>query len=219
MSRRSRRISRWVDDLLHDRRPRRLRGAEQDADVLAAAIELRSVSPGAGLPDPHFIETLRQRVARETQGIVAPARRVSRRRLMATGGLAAATAAAGVIVGERIAGTSTPQLQLVPDAGRWVGVARVADLPEGSAMPFDAGSVRGFIVNRGGQITALSGICTHQGCLLRLNAGAQRLDCPCHTAAFAFDGSVLVKHMPESLPPLPKLNSRIRDGSIEVLTV
>jgi len=219
VSRRSRRISRWVDDLLHDRSPRRLRGAEEDADVLAAAIALRSASPDAGLPDPHFIESLRQRVARETQGVVAPAPRMSRRSLLATGGLAAATAAAGVVVGERFATTSTPQLRLVPDAGSWVGVADVADLPEGSAMPFDTGAVRGFIVNRGGQIAALSGICTHLGCLLQLNPGARRLDCPCHSAAFAFDGSVLFKHMPESLPALPQLSSRIRDGRIEVLTV
>jgi cytochrome b6-f complex iron-sulfur subunit len=219
MSRRSRRVGRWVDDLLHDRSPRRQRGANEDADALAAAIEMRSASPDAGLPDPHFIEALRQRLARETQGEVGPASRLSRRTLLASGGLAAATAAAGLVVGERLASTPTPQLQLVPDAGNWVAVARFADLPEGSAMPFDTGSVRGFIVNRGGQIAALSGICTHLGCLLRLNPGAKRLDCPCHTTAFAFDGSVLFKNMPGSLLPLPRLNSRIRDGRIEVLTV
>jgi cytochrome b6-f complex iron-sulfur subunit len=219
VSRRSRRVSRWVDDLLHDRSPRRLRGGDEDADALAAAIELRSSSPDAGLPDPHFVESLRQRVARETQGEVGRAQRLSRRTLLASGGLAAATAAAGIVVGERLAATSPPQLQLVPDAGTWVAVAHLADLPEGSAMHFDTGAVRGFIVNRGGQIAALSGICTHLGCVLRLNPGAKRLDCPCHATAFAFDGSVLFKNMPGSLPPLPQLNSRIRDGRIEVLTV
>lgn len=94
-----------------------------------------------------------------------------------------------------------------------------ADLPEGTARTFDTGSVRGFLVNRGGTIAALSGVCTHLGCLLQLNAAARRLDCPCHSAAFGFDGSVLYKHMPDSIPPLPMIESRIRDGNIEVLTV
>jgi Rieske Fe-S protein len=70
-----------------------------------------------------------------------------------------------------------------------------------------------------GAIAALSGVCTHLGCLLQLNAAARRLDCPCHSAAFSFDGSVLFKHMPDALPPLPLMESRIRNGQIEVLTV
>ena len=219
MSRRTRRVSRWIDDLLRDRSPRRFRGANEDKDALAAAIELRSASADAGLPDPHFVETLRQRIARETQGEVRATARLSRRTLLAGGGLAAATAAVGFVVGERVVGPSTQQQALVPDSGRWVAVADVADLPAGSAMLFDTGAVRGFLVNVSGEIAALSGVCTHLGCFLQLNAGSRRLDCPCHRAAFAFDGSVLFKHMPDSLPPLPRLDARIRDGRVEVLTV
>ena len=88
-------------------------------------------------------------------------------------------------------------------------MAAVTDLPDGTTRGFDTGSVRGFIANRGGKITALSGVCTHLGCLLQLNAKARRLDCPCHSAAFG----------PDALPPLPLLESRIREGNIEVLTV
>jgi nitrite reductase/ring-hydroxylating ferredoxin subunit len=219
MNRRIRRVSRWIDDLLHDRSPRGFRGAEEDANVLAAAIELQNASPSAGLPDPQFVDSLRQRIARETQGEVARAPRLSRRALLASGGLAAATAAAGLLVGDRLATPSTAQHELVPDGGAWTAVALASDLPDGTARPFDTGSVRGFLVNRGGTIAALSGVCTHLGCLLQLNAAAGRLDCPCHSAAFGFDGSVLFKHMPDSLPPLPRLESRIRDGHIEVLTV
>ena len=98
-------------------------------------------------------------------------------------------------------------------------MALVADLPEGSARSFDTGSVRGFLVNRGGEIAALSGVCTHLGCLLQLNVAARRLDCPCHSAAFGLDGSVLFKHMSDALPPLPRMESRVRDGQIEVLTI
>jgi nitrite reductase/ring-hydroxylating ferredoxin subunit len=219
MNRRVRRVSRWIDDLLHDRSPRAFKGADEEAKVLAAAIELQNASPSAGLPDPQFVDSLRQRIARETQGEVQRAPRLSRRALLASGGLAAATAAAGVLVGDRLASPSTAQHELIPDGGAWTAVALVSDLPEGSARTFDTGSVRGFLVNRGGTIAALSGVCTHLGCLLQLNAAARRLDCPCHSAAFGFDGSVLYKHMPDSLPPLPLMESRIRDGNIEVLTV
>jgi nitrite reductase/ring-hydroxylating ferredoxin subunit len=219
MNRRIRRVSRWVDDLLHERSPRRFRGAEEDAKVLAAAIDLQSATPSAGLPDPQFVEALRQRIARETQGEVPRSLRMSRRALLASGGLAAATAAAGVIIGERVTSPSTAQHDLLPVGAAWTAVALVADLPEGTARTFDTGSVRGFIVNRGGAIAALSGVCTHLGCLLQLNAAARRLDCPCHNAAFGFDGNVLFKHMPDALSPLPLLESRVRDGQIEVLTV
>jgi nitrite reductase/ring-hydroxylating ferredoxin subunit len=219
MSRRTRQVSRWIDDLLHERSPRRFRKAEEDAKVLAAAIDLRSASPGAGLPDPQFVESLRQRLARDTQGEVPMAPRVSRRTLLASGGLAAATAAAGLVVGERLTSTPTAQRELLPNGAAWTAVALLSDVPDGAARSFDTGSVRGFLVNRGGEIAALSGVCTHLGCLLQLNAAARRLDCPCHSAAFGLDGNVLFKHMPDALPALPRLESRVRDGQIEVLTV
>jgi nitrite reductase/ring-hydroxylating ferredoxin subunit len=219
MSRRTRRVSRWIDDLLHERGPRGFRRAEEDAKVLAAAIDLRSASSGAGLPDPQFVESLRQRLARDTQGEVPMSSRLSRRTLLASGGLAAVTAAAGLVVGERLTAPSTAQRELLPTGAAWTAVALLADVPEGAARSFDTGSVRGFLVNRGGEIAALSGVCTHLGCLLQLNAAARRLDCPCHSAAFGLDGTVLFKHMPDALPPLPRMESRVRDGQIEVLTV
>jgi nitrite reductase/ring-hydroxylating ferredoxin subunit len=219
VNRRSRRVDRWIDDLLHGRRPRRMRGAEEEADVLRAAIEMRMATPDAGLPDPRFVESLRQRVARETQGQVPHAGRITRRALLASGGLAAATAAAGVVVGERLSGGPPGEQQLVPDAAAWIPVANLADVPPGSAMPFSTPAVRGFLVNSGGQITALSGVCTHLGCMLRLDTAQRRLDCPCHRAAFAFDGSVVFHSIPQGLPPLPQISARVREGTIEVLTV
>ena len=218
MNRKSRRVDRWIDDLLHGRWPRRMRGAQEEADVLRAAIEMRMGTPDAGLPDPRFVESLRQRLGRETQGQVPHARQVSRRTLLASGGLAAATAAAGVLVGERL--NSGPEIEhtLVPDASTWTPVATLDNLPPGSAMPFSTAAMRGFLVNDGGRITALSGVCTHLGCLLRLNASARRLDCPCHNAAFALDGQVAFHSMPQALPPLPQINARVRDGVIEVLS-
>lgn len=219
MSRRTRRVGRWIDDLLHDRHPRSFRGADEEKDVLAAAIKMRSAAAGAGLPDPQFVDALRRRLAQETQGEVAPARRVSRRSLLVSGSFAAATAAAGVVLGERIAAPPAAPTDLAPEGGRWTAVADSADVGPGTAKLFDTGSVRGVLVNTAGEITALSAVCTHLGCLLHLNAGARRLDCPCHRAGFNLDGSVAFKAMPMTLPPLPRLASRVRDGKVEVLTV
>ena len=37
---------------------------------------------------------------------------------------------------------------------------------------------------------ALSGVCTHLGCVLKPNIDSGSLDCPCHRTAFGLDGSV-----------------------------
>jgi nitrite reductase/ring-hydroxylating ferredoxin subunit len=40
-------------------------------------------------------------------------------------------------------------------------------------------------------VVALSDICTHQGCNMSYSSSAQVLNCPCHGAQFALDGSVV----------------------------
>jgi cytochrome b6-f complex iron-sulfur subunit len=218
---REKRVDRWTNDLLNDRSPRGLRGGEEDSDALAAAIDLRSASTEAGLPDPAFVETLRRRIAVETQGEIAPRQPgITRRGLLAAGGIAAAAAAAGAI-GERVlappGGADRQQARLVPDSPTWVAVAAVAEVPPGSAKSFTTPSVDGFVVNRNGEFAAVSGVCTHLGCRLLLNREASRLDCACHRAAFAYDGAVLYQAFPQGIPPLPLISTRVRDGSIEVL--
>ena len=221
MTRKGRRVDRWVDDLIHDRSPRRLRGADaEDVQALAAAIELRSATPSAGMPDPHFVEQLYLRIARDTQGDALPRARLSRRALFATGGAVAAAAAAGLVVGERLTQPTTPDRNLIPDGASWVDVAGLAEVPMGTARRFTTASFEGFVVNRDGTtIEALSASCTHLGCILRFNPDAARLDCPCHRAAFGLDGTLLFKALPQQLPPLPRLQARVRDGRIEVFTV
>jgi cytochrome b6-f complex iron-sulfur subunit len=224
VSRDSRRINRWVDALLGDRSPRRLRGSEKDADVLRAAIELRAAAPGAGMPDQRFVDELHRRIAVETQGAVAPERGLSRRRLLVGGGVAVAAAAAGV-VGEKLVdgrgGTVTPQPQteLVANQGRWIAVTTLDAVPSGTAVRFSTGAIEGLVVNRGGVIEALSASCTHLGCIVTFNREAGRLDCPCHDTSFGLDGSVLFQGYSLPLPPLPKVPSRVHDGHVEVLAV
>jgi nitrite reductase/ring-hydroxylating ferredoxin subunit len=221
MTDRGRRVDRWVSDLLRDRSPRRLRGADsEDAEALAAAIELRSATPGSGMPDPHFVEQLHRRIAQETQGEALPRPRVSRRHLLATGGAVAAAAAAGIVVGDRLTQPAGTDRNLVADGATWVDVGALADVPVGGARRFSTASFEGFVVNRDGTtIEALSASCTHLGCILRFNQSAGRLDCPCHSAAFGLDGNLLFKALPQQLPPLPRLQARVRNGRVEVFTV
>jgi cytochrome b6-f complex iron-sulfur subunit len=222
VSRDSRRIDRWVNALLRDHSPRRLRGREKDADVLRAAIELRAAAPGAGMPDQRFVDELHRRLAVETQGAVVPERGLSRRRLLVGGGMAVAAAAAGV-VGEKLVdgrgGAPQPATELVADHGRWIAVAALDSVPSGTAVRFSTGAIEGLVVNRGGVIEALSASCTHLGCIVTFNREAGRLDCPCHNTSFGLDGSVLFQGYALPLPPLPRVPSRVRDGNVEVLAV
>lgn len=223
MSRDSHRVNRWVEALLGERSPRRLRGGEKDADALRAAIELRAAAPGAGMPEQRFVDELHHRVAAETQGeLAAPA--FSRRRLLVGGGIAVAAAAAGVGGDRLVEGRDEPArpqraTELVADHGRWVAVTPVAEVPAGTAVRFTTGAIEGVVVNRCGVIEALSASCTHQGCMVTVNREAGRLDCPCHATSFGFDGSVLFHGYPVALPPLPRLPSRVRAGQVEVLAV
>jgi nitrite reductase/ring-hydroxylating ferredoxin subunit len=220
VSRDSRRINRWVDALLGDRSPRRLRGREEEADVLRAAIELRAAAPGAGMPDQRFVDELHRRLAVETQGALLPDRGLSRRRLLVGGGVAVAAAAAGVI-GEKLVdghGVTPPtQSELVANHGRWIAVTTVDAVPSGTAVRFSTGAIEGLVVNREGVIEALSASCTHLGCIVTFNRDAGRLDCPCHDTSFGLDGSVLFQGYALPLPPLPRVPSRVRDGNVEVL--
>jgi nitrite reductase/ring-hydroxylating ferredoxin subunit len=223
MSRQSRRLNRWVDALLHDRRPRRLRGGEEDAAVLRAAIEMRAAAQGAGSPDPRFVADLQRRLGVETQGEPDRPGRLSRRRLLVGGGMTVAAAAAGVIVDRVVQGHDAerprPESELLADRAGWIAVATVEAVPPGTAVRFSTGAIEGLVVNRGGVIEALSASCTHLGCIVTFNRGAGRLDCPCHNTAFGLDGSVLFHAYDVPLPPLPRVPSRIRDGHVEVLAV
>jgi Rieske Fe-S protein len=60
---------------------------------------------------------------------------------------------------------------------------------------------------------ALSAVCTHMGCIVRFNADHGSLDCPCHGASFALDGSP-INH--DYLQALPRLQSRVNGDIVEV---
>jgi len=213
------RIAAFVDDLIHNRRPRRFRASAEEMQALHGAAALRAAQPGADLPDRAFIE----RLGRQLRSQMEPPRGrepVSRRALLRTAGLAAAAGVAGAVIDRTV--VSQPlgqQATLMPDHGTWRAVAAVADVPAGHAMRFSSGPVEGVVVNDSGTIKAVSAVCTHQGCLLLLDAAAHRLRCPCHPTVFAVTGKLISYQLATPPANLPALQARVRGGQIEVLVV
>jgi cytochrome b6-f complex iron-sulfur subunit len=218
MTRKSRKVDAFIDAMVHGSRPPRFRVKPEEVDVLSAAVEMAALRSGDAAPDPAFL----QRLERELRRDVVPEtprrpRSVSRRRLLETAGLAVAAGALGAVSERLIAAPAkAPATDLVPDKGSWHTVARLDALTPGRVMPFTTPTVAGFVHNREGQIIAVSGVCTHQGCLLQLDRSNQ-LQCPCHRAAFSANGDVISHELDFNLPSLPKLATRIHDGDVQVL--
>ena len=221
-----RRLSAFVEALLRNRRPKKFNADADDAEAMRAAIELRASQPQEARPRPEFVADLHRQLDRSLNaetgaGDQVAIRRVSRRRLLEGMGIAAAAVTAGVILDREVLDTGGPstsntQQPLVPDHGTWQPVAGSADLGNGQVVPFQTGSTVGFVVNNAGTVQAVSGVCTHQGCLLRQNPTAARLECPCHRASFSLDGKVISHELRQPPPPLPHLRVRERDGQVEV---
>jgi Rieske Fe-S protein len=89
----------------------------------------------------------------------------------------------------------------VTDGQGWVPLA-LADYPAlaavgGSALVAIAGESLLIVHYEEGCFSALSSVCTHEGCTIEYQGGS-RVVCPCHGAAFLMDGSVQAG--PTSIP-------------------
>jgi cytochrome b6-f complex iron-sulfur subunit len=201
-----------------------------DAEVLRAAIELRAARPGADLPSEEFLVQLRRRIQHETRTTeTTPAARpaLSRRLLLAAGSGAVAAGVAGALADRAVLhgsdGPDQPPVAgpasrtLVPNQGTWEQVASTADLTPGQAHRFATPRVIGFVSEHQGELVAVSGACTHLGCLLQANNEAGRLDCPCHRTAFGLDGSVAFSQLDTQPAHLPTIQVRRRGEAIEAL--
>ena len=207
--------------------PRLFAATADDVAALRATIELRAAQPGASFPRSEFVADLHHRLSEEltdpTTGEVATGgRRVSRRVLVAAAAGAAAAAVLGAVVDhELVASPSRPeaaaaQKELIADPGTWTPVAASSEVITGKVVRFATTSAVGFVSRSGEQLRAVSGVCSHQGCLLALNREAGRLDCPCHGVSFTPSGEVVNHKLPQPLPSLPRLPVRERDGRVEV---
>lgn len=214
----------------------------------------RTTGRATASPDPAFVEQLRLRMRAADEGLDAvrvspPVRElramplgrtrwsVSRRQVLRAGLGAAAGLAAGVL-GTSLASRSTqpPSIggadELISGEGFWQEVALLADLPAGSAVRFSTAAFDGFIVNDGGEVRALSSVCSHMGCTLQFRPEWQDLRCPCHGASFDLGGRLAngrrawreapyrgdAKAYPIELPDLVRPRTRVDEDRILVWT-
>ena len=221
------RVAQFVEDLLRGRRPRRFEASPEEAEAMSAAAGLAAARVGADLPDKEALERIHQRLStRLNESPAMEDGRYSRRAWMRTFGTAAAATVLGVAIDQVVTrhGATGPVADigptvLTPDGGQWQTVAAVEQLPPGQAMAVTAGAVDAVVINDGGQISAVSGICTHLGCRLQPDNADKRLACPCHQTAFSWSGKVLFYRLKSAPADLPQVQSRVRDGQIELFVV
>lgn len=218
----------FVEGLLRQRRAGRVRSDPEHDAELRTAILLRSARPGAGAPTEEFVSQLHRRLSAElgrgeVDAEAAPVPVTPRRGVVRVASVAAAAAVVGAGLDHVLAAprevpqeTQPTQPTLSPDQGVWRTVVATADLPEGAVVPFDIGVVNGFVRRSGGQVRAVSGVCTHLGCRLALNRPDRSLDCPCHRASFALDGTVLHHELRIELAALPMFRTREVGGRVQV---
>ena len=200
------------------RRPRRLSPAE--ARVYQTAALFRAAQPGAATPDPNFAASLRARLDEEIKrnGRPRALRAVSRRNLLA-GGLGVAAAAAGVALGIGIEHQADQNAlwwpsYLVP-SGTWQPVAAASAIPVGGVQRFVTESVVGFVRHTPQGFEALSGACTHMGCLVNWNGAARTFDCPCHGGRFLEDGQAAPTSS-VAYRPLPTIRTKVEGDQVLV---
>jgi cytochrome b6-f complex iron-sulfur subunit len=214
-------LDRHVEDLLQDRRPERTPLADEAAlRARQTAAMLRAAKPGAGLPSKDFLERMQGSINEwvgERSARPQPAARPSRRSLLLTGAAGIAAGVAAVIGIEQVT-KSAPKTAGRPlvENGSWKPVKALAELPEATPIAFRSGAIEGFLTRTGNQVTALSAICTHMGCILNYSKFRDRFECPCHGATFEKDGQPTNYSSP--LSPLPSLQVRVANGQVEVYT-
>ena len=255
---RAERFERYLDALLGGERPSPDDVDSRDeAEMARLAAEIAgAVGRASADPDPAFVEQLRLRMRAADEGEAAvrvpppvrdqsqvePAGRrtwmLSRRQVLQAGIGAAAGLAAGLIgvsiggSGRRGSSTLGEGDNLVGGDGFWVEVAKTADVPPGTALRFSTMAFDGFVVNDGGEVRALSSICTHMGCTLHFRPEWHDLRCPCHGASFNLAGRLAngrtawreapyrgdAHAYPIELPDLVRPNVKVEDDAIWVWT-
>ena len=220
------RVARFVDDLLHGRRPRRFNASSEEVEAMTAAAAMVSARVGADLPEKAALDRIHQKLSAALDESPVVVRHLTRRTILRTFGTAAAAMVIGVALDEvatrqgvtTAQGGGTPTV-LMPDNGAWRPVAAVTQLPAGHAMTVSTGAVDAVIVNDGGSISAVSGICTHLGCKLQPDDAGRKLDCPCHQTAFGWSGKVLFYRLKSEPANLPRIPSRVNGDQIELFVV
>lgn len=75
----------------------------------------------------------------------------------------------------------------------------IAQIPCGTSMVTKYKGHPIIIINRGGNLFALSAICTHLGCIVKWDKNKEELFCPCHMAKYDLNGNVKSGPAPKAL--------------------
>ena len=209
------------------------------ARVYRMATLFHAATPGVSEPDPEFAMRLQERLEEELQHMnserrpplapLAPLstrrRRVSRRVLLTGGAAAAAGVALGVgaeRVLEQVGEQSAGQVVVVKVAHPtdWFTVTTLAEIGDQAVkfrveMPNGSPLLTGYVlrsdgsngqISEKGQLVAVSATCTHKGCIVNWSGSDRKFHCPCHGGVFAQDGgidtSMSALNYLESLPNL-----------------
>ena len=217
-----RRLRSQLDRIASGRPLRRMRMSQDEDVVVRTAIALKVATSSDEL-DPNFVADLARRLHDKQAPVATRAGLRPTRRGLLAGGLATAiSGVAGVVAGATTLGRRTPSHSgtLEPTDSAWLAVAPAAQLVAQKAVLFDLHGVQGVLSTDGdGTPRAVSGVCTHQGCVLvlALQHPQARLECPCHRAAFTLTGKVLFHKLPQEPAALPQLKTRVVGGTTEVL--
>jgi len=178
------RTDRLVESLLRGERPEPWPNlGSQEADMMRVAGILNSIGAEAP-PRPEFMQTL----ARELEDISESRPRRLWSQLTRRGLLRGIAGAAGLLVAGAAADRAVTSLGRPNVGPGWVAVARAAELAPGSAVRFLASGQQGYLLNLGGALRAVSGLCTHLPCVLQWSAHDREFICPCHQAEFTAAG-------------------------------
>jgi cytochrome b6-f complex iron-sulfur subunit len=217
MPRSSRRVARYVDSLLRDRRPPRFEPDEEELAALRQATAMSSLRAGVDSPSAGFVSGLRRRLEGQIDGTGVARTRWSRRTVLSRGAAAVAAVVAGIAL-DRAGGLLTagqPQ-ELRPNQPTWMAVGKVQDVSYRKPLRFRAGGIEGYVFLSAGELRGVSAVCSHQGCLLQYQARTMNLECPCHGAAFSSSGALVSHQLPSAPPPLPTIAVRQRGEDVEV---
>lgn len=218
------RVARFVDDLLHGRRPHRFTATPEEAEAMTAAAGLAAARLGSDIPDKAALDRIHKRLAEALDESRAFDRRLSRRAWLYTAAAAAAAVVVGVGLDEVIrtreeSGGAGGTATLLPDNGSWRPVAALAELPPGNAKQVSTANLDAVIINDGGTISAVSGVCTHLGCKLQPDDANRKLNCPCHQTSFSWSGKVLYYRLKAAPANLPTIPSRVNNDQVELYIV
>jgi nitrite reductase/ring-hydroxylating ferredoxin subunit/uncharacterized membrane protein len=101
--------------------------------------------------------------------------------------------------------------------GEWTPVAILAELPEGELVRLEESATPLMVLRSGDEVHVTSALCTHLGAPLdegELNGTC--VTCPWHGSVFDVEDGAAI-HGPATTP-LPSLESRVREGMVEVRT-